>query len=136
MRPGARERAASTGRRDCTMPAAFASLLNPIGIAEFRSQYYSRRSLHIGGCPEKFRGLFDFAALRRILNRSPVPHPSMKLVRDGQLLTASDASAVLEHGREGATLIMEDIDKYDPRVGTLAANLAYELGEPTRINLY
>jgi ribosomal protein L16 Arg81 hydroxylase len=118
------------------MPEALASLLSPLSVAEFRSQYYAQQSVYIGGNPDKFRALFDLPSLRRILNFSPIPHPTMKLVREGQRLTASDASAVLEHCRAGATLIIEEIDKYDARVGTLGKTLASEFGERTRTNLY
>lgn len=118
------------------MPEALASLLSPLSPSDFRSRYYSKQSVHIGGSPNRFRDLFDLPTLHRILSSSPVPHPTMKLVLDGRRLTASDASAVVEHCQAGATLILEDIDKYDSRVGVLAANLACELGEPTKTNVY
>jgi len=118
------------------MPAVLPSLLNPLTPSEFRSRYYSKQPVHISNAPDRFADLFDLQSLQRILNSSPVPHPTMKLVRDGQLLYAADASEILEHCRAGATLVLEDIDQYDERVGRFGASLACELGEPNKTNLY
>jgi ribosomal protein L16 Arg81 hydroxylase len=118
------------------MPTTLASLLSPLAPSDFRSRYYAQQSVLIDGNPKKFSDLFDLATLRRILESSPVPHPTMKLVLDGRRRSAEDASGILEQCRQGATLILEDVDQYDSRVGIMAANLAREMGEPTRTNLY
>jgi hypothetical protein len=89
------------------MPEALAFLLSPLSVADFRSRYQSKHSVHIAGSADKFSDLFDLPTMRRILNAAPFPHPTMKLVLEGQRLTASDASAVVEHCRNGATLILD-----------------------------
>jgi hypothetical protein len=118
------------------MSHTLASLLDPLTTSDFRSRYYAKQSVYIEGPPGKFSGLFDLAALRGLLNSSPVPHPTMKLVLDGRRRDASDPGGIVEHCLNGATLILEEIDRYDPRVGVLSANVAREMGEPTRTNLY
>jgi ribosomal protein L16 Arg81 hydroxylase len=118
------------------MLKALSSLLDPISPPEFLSDYYSRKSLYIGSRPDKFKNLFSWRSLNAVLNSSPVPHPTMKMVLEGKQVIATDARSIIERCREGASLVIEEMHLYDNRVGELAAALSGEIGEPTRINLY
>lgn len=60
----------------------------------------------------------------------------MKMVLDGRQVIPTDSISVIERCREGATLIIEGIHKYDEQVGYFTAELSREIGEPTGVNLY
>ena len=118
-------------------PTRLASIIAPVSPSEFRSRYYAKEALYVGQSPEKFKDLFDLESLRRILNSSPILPPTLALStaeRGG--LFVSDAAAVMRNVREGATMIFEELDKYDSRVGLLTAELGAELGERAKVNMY
>lgn len=118
------------------MPETLSWILDPLTLSEFCSKYYSKKSLHIAKSPHKFESLFDWGSLNNILNRSPIPHPTMKMVLEGKPIVVTNANSVIDQCREGASLVIEEIHKYDDRVGELAANLAKEMREPVRVNMY
>src|SRR5216684_4688483 len=118
------------------MNFSLAQLLDPVTRCQFRAEYYTTKPLLISNRPGKFDGLFGWEALNAILNSSPIPHPTMKLVLGGRRETASDAIDVIDRCRNGATLILDRVDMYDSNVAALAASISSELAEPARINLY
>ncbi len=118
------------------MPKTLSSILHPLSTSEFCSDFYSKRPLYVGKCPDKFKSLFSWKSLNRILNSSPVPHPTMKMVLEGKPVITTDARGIIERCREGASLVIEEVHKYDEHVGNFAAELSSEISEPTRINLY
>ncbi len=118
------------------MPKTLASILHPITPVEFSAEYYSKKPLHIKDSPLKFEGLFGWESLNRILNSSPVPHPTMKMVLAGKPVLTEGAEDIVDATRNGASLVLEEIHKYDLNVGKLAAGLATNIGEPVRVNLY
>ncbi len=118
------------------MPKTLSLILQPISESEFCSNYYSQKPLYVGKCPNKFKNLFSWKSLNRILNSSPVPHPTMKMVLEGKPVIPTDAGSIIERCREGASLVIEEVHKYDEYVGKFAAELSCEMSEPTRVNLY
>lgn len=118
------------------MSNILASILSPLTPSEFVEKYYSKKPLHIQDSASKFEELFGWQSLNRILNSSPVPHPTMKMVLEGRPVLAEDSQGVIDACRNGASLVLEEIHKYDPNVGSLAAGLAKDIGEPVRVNLY
>ena len=103
---------------------------------KFYNQYYSKEACHIRGIADRFESLFDFASLNRILNTSRIPHPTMKIVMDGELLHATDSISIIEKCREGATLIIDQVHNYDENVGKFAAEIIAETGQPNQVTLY
>jgi len=118
------------------MPKTLAAILHPLTPVEFSTEYYSKKPLHIKDSPLKFERLFGWESLNRILNSSPVPHPTMKMVLEGKPVFPEDAKDILDATRNGASLVLEEIHKYDLNVGKLAAGLAKDIREPVRVNLY
>jgi ribosomal protein L16 Arg81 hydroxylase len=118
------------------MNFSFAQLLDPVTPSQFRAEYYSTKPLLISNRPAKFNGLFGWEAFNAILNSSPIPHPTMRLVLGGRREAATDAIDVIDKCRNGATLVLDRVDMYDSNVAALAASISSELAEPTRINLY
>lgn len=48
----------------------------------------------------------------------------------------TDLTGIIERCREGATLIIEEVHKYDKCIGNFVAELSKEISEPARVNLY
>ncbi len=111
-------------------------LLHPIALDEFLEKYYGKRALHIPGAPEKFKHLFNWDSLNAVLNSSPQPHPTVKMSHDGKQFKPKDAIELIQAARKGATLILEDIDRYDLVLGDFLNQLSEEMKEQTRFNLY
>ena len=120
------------------MPETLASILDPLTPSDFRSNYYEKKALYISSRPDKFKHLFDWESINGVLNSSPIPHPTMKMVLEGKPVIIEDTNAVgiIQRCREGATLIIDHIDKYNNNVGELATALSDEIGEITQVNLY
>lgn len=118
------------------MPDTLASILKPLTPDEFAEEYYSKKSFHIQDSGTKFDALFGWESLNRILNSSPVPHPTMKMVLEGRPVIRGDGQEIIDACRNGASLVLEEIHKYDTNVGKLAAGLAKDIKEPVRVNLY
>ncbi len=111
-------------------------ILNPMRPSEFFSGIWDSRAIHIGGTKEKFRDLFGWESLNRILNSFPAPHPSLKLYKHGKPVSGKDSIEIIRQTQNGATLILEDADRYDPGLSRFLDKFADEVGERLRFNLY
>lgn len=118
------------------MTKTLAYLLNPITPSDFYNNYYTKKATYIEGFSEKFKNLFDFESLNDVLNGSPIPHPTMKLALNGKAVVANDAAGIVKGCRDGATIIIEQIHRYDSKVAKLASSLSKELMEPVQVNTY
>lgn len=111
-------------------------MLNPIALDEFLEKHYSKRALHISGTPEKFRHLFTWNSLNEVLNSSSQPHPTVKMSHGGKQFKPKDAIDLVRAVQKGATLIVENIDRYNLALGDFLNRLSEEINEQTRFNLY
>lgn len=118
------------------MISPFRFVLDPITTEEFLTNYYQSQALHIQGSRDKFSKLFGWEALNNVLNSSPQPHPGVKMTQGGKQLKPKDATALIRAVQNGATLILEDIDRYDLNLGNFLNRLSEEIGERTRFNMY
>lgn len=118
------------------METSLADILDPVTPAQFRAEYYAKSSMLISNHPGRFNELFGWRPLNIILNSSPIPHPTMQLVRRGKSAIAGNAGNIIKKCRDGATLILDRVDLYDSNVALLAASISTELGEPVRVNAY
>lgn len=60
----------------------------------------------------------------------------MKMVLDGTHIIPTDANSIVEKCREGASLIIEEVHKYDEVLARFVAELSHDIGEPAKVNLY
>ena len=111
-------------------------LLEPVSPQEFWNASYGQRALHIPGNSAKFSQLFGWAGLNHVLNSAPHPHPGLKMTHAGTQFVPHDPTALIRAVQDGATLILEDLDRYDLRLGDFLSRLTEELQEDTRFNLY
>lgn len=113
-----------------------AEILAPFDPAEFRASVWGRRPLVVPGPGTKFAALFSFDSLNRILNQSSFPHPTTKLNKDGRTLHASSPAGLIRHVKDGATLVLENAERYDVAVAGFLDRLSAELCFSTRANVY
>jgi ribosomal protein L16 Arg81 hydroxylase len=111
-------------------------ILAPFDTAEFRASVWGRRPLVVPGPSTKFASLFAFDSLNRVLNESAFPHPTVKLTRNGRTLQASTPQALIGHVRSGATLVLENAERYDAAVAGFLDRLSSDLCFATRANVY
>jgi hypothetical protein len=71
-----------------------------------------------------------------VLNNSPAPHPGVKMSHHGNQSKPKDAIELIKSAQAGATLIVENIDRYDEKLGGFLCELSEEIKENTRLNLY
>lgn len=111
-------------------------LLHPVSTAAFTQEHYARSVLHVAGDRNRYERLFSWRSLNEILNSNIIPHPTLKLTREGQSATPRDSFDVIRQVHSGSTLIVEDLDQFDASTADLLNALSAELRAPTRINLY
>lgn len=117
-------------------------LLSPIEPDAFAHDVYGRRPLHLPGPATRFDALFGWDDLNRLLNLSlsSETSPGLRIFRGGRNFVYKRATenlqGILTQLRQGSTLILENIDKFDARLGRFLDALSDEIGAETRINLY
>jgi len=111
-------------------------LINPLGVTEFEKKNYKKRPLLIKGDKTKFDSLFQYSDLNKILNNSTIPHPKLRIYKEGKLTIFRDFGSILNAFYEGSTIIIDQIHLYDQRLRKLVSNTSKELGEQTLLNLY
>lgn len=132
---------------------SLANLLRPLDRDAFLADLYGRTYCHVPGQAEKFRALFTWDALNRILERPRLEHTRCRLVRDAGLIdptrlrTATlnrrgdrverlKPETLMAHLRDGATLIVDSVHELCPPLSELVISLGRVLHEPVEINAY
>ncbi len=114
----------------------FSELLAPVGVATFFSDYYGQKPAHMVGKAGRFADLFGWRSLNGLLNATPFPHPKMRVHREGKSITVRSRTDILDRLRAGATLVIENADEYDLRLGAYLDALSHEITIPTRFVMY
>jgi ribosomal protein L16 Arg81 hydroxylase len=113
-------------------------LLAPYSVDQFLAEYWTQKALHISaGHSQKFQPFFSWSDLNYLLNYHKLKAPDLRFSMDGKLLPETPERR--EWGdllRQGATLIINGVHKRVPAVVELAANLRYDIGYETHVNLY
>lgn len=146
-----------------TMPAAgeaapaitaFRQLLDPFPVERFLTEVHRRKPLHVPAPdPGRFSGLMSWEALTLLLNQQVWTPSSMQLVmdkrkvppqafcrpgvdRNGQQAMQPDARQLTELMRQGAALVLENIDTLWPPVRDAVRAVEAALGGKAAANLY
>lgn len=121
------------------------TLVHPLDLAEFRQRYWQRSPVHLTGWADRFAGLFDRASLARALQRQHELDLSVRVSGDheGDAGGAAahiqvDAAEVADQLRAGTSLCVDPVDRADPTVAALAAELRAGLGHlgPISVKCY
>lgn len=110
------------------------TILQPQDASAFRRDFWGRKAAHIKGHREKFEFLFGWESLNQ--DTFNPPHPSLKVARDGKPVKVKDAFDFIRHAQNGATLILEDVDRLDPKLSRFMDEFADEIHEVSRLNMY
>lgn len=137
-----------------TPPSALADLLAPMTVETFFAEYHGKKPLHIEGTPEKFASVLDWEGLSALLGQSSLwTQKSLELVldnrkieapeycvqgvdRDGRPNLLADLDKVGAWLRQGASMVLNDIDQLTPGLKAVAAVLEQEIGGKAQGNLY
>jgi ribosomal protein L16 Arg81 hydroxylase len=136
------------------MIQSFAELLAPFDEQTFRRVYLHQKPLHIRGSAGRFAAAMSWDLLNGLLNQSSIWSPvNFQLAADGPRLPP-DAYCDVQPGpggapqhrvnldkartlmRDGATLVLNDIDLLTPGLRQLAALLQAATGTKSQANLY
>jgi len=133
---------------------SFRDLLAPITPETFFEQYYGREPVHIPGDAQKFTGLFGWDAFNGLVNKTTLwSDHTLKMVLDGRNLTADeycrsgrnrdggqimrpDHAMVSQLMEQGATVVLDLVDRLDPGLAAAAAALGVATGTRTSCNVY
>ncbi|MBK8915009.1 MAG: hypothetical protein IPM64_10495 [Phycisphaerales bacterium] len=114
-----------------------ADLLAPLSPSEFRRDFLGKKAVHIKGHADRFKDLFGWRQFNRLLNSAPAPHSNSRLYKNNEKTPiATDALDVIRFSQEGATVIVEDGDRYDEGLGRFVDALSDEIGDAARTNIY
>ncbi len=136
-------------------PKTLAEVLAPVSLDEFRTSYLGRNFFVGKGQPGKFSGLFPWADLNQILRHHRLDVPRLRLVKEGQAISAESfityqssrrkpslkvprlrAAQLTEHLRNGATLIIDSVDELQEPITELSEDLERELRARIQVNAY
>jgi ribosomal protein L16 Arg81 hydroxylase len=133
----------------------FADIIAPVSAEQFFAEYHGRKVLHVPGAADKFAGVMSWAKLNALLNMTAVWTPrSFEMALDGVLLPARDyCRPGLDHAsgaaslqpdparvttllKDGASLLLNDIDTLNPGLAAVAHALETALESRVQGNLY
>lgn len=120
----------------------------PAGLAAFLAGTWRKAPLHLPGKAGRFAGLFDWDALSRLLETTPLEPPRIELARGGRSVPDDayirrregvariDGGALTRLLDQGATLLVNFLDELAPGPEAVCAALGKALGVRTSANLY
>ncbi len=137
------------------MPGSFTldTLLSPYSRSEFLNTVWGKKCLYVSGQQEKYRSLFSWDDLNRILEQVRLEPPRLRLEREGssatdiqflQYRTARrggnvprlDIPRFYEHLQNGATLVLDAVDEFCPAISATCESLTATLGSHLQVNMY
>lgn len=117
--------------------SSLANLLKPYNSEQFLEKNWTSKAIEIKNPGEKqFTDLFSWQKLNYLLNFHEFKYPELRLALDGKVQEASANENIIKLCKEGATLIINKVNKLIPEVATLAAEIQYEIGYGTQVNAY
>lgn len=111
-------------------------LIAPLQLDRFIDTHLSHCAVYIQGDADKFGGLFGWQDITHTLNYSGVGYPTVRFVHEKQSLPAEALRRADHWLKQGATLLINYVQNFDPVVERFANVLAAELNAPVNINSY
>jgi len=105
-------------------------------LNDLKSAWGKRDYLHLKSRTNNLSKVFGWDQLNNTLNGLRLPHSSLSLFKGGRAIQYHDALDVIRETQNGATLILEDIDNYDPGLREFLDSFSHEVNNPARLNLY
>jgi ribosomal protein L16 Arg81 hydroxylase len=130
-------------------------VLAPLAPEEFFAESWGRSYRLVKGAPGKFAGLLTWAELNRLLCRSALDYPRIRLVKEAQVLAPEtfmryeqsrrnpkvfnprlNPAAMTEQLRKGATLVLDNLEQLAEPVAELALEFQRTFRARVQVNLY
>lgn len=111
-------------------------LISPVSVEEFKEKYLCKKAVVIKGGDNKFSDLFSWDDLNNIVNERLDGNENIKIVYDKQQLPPAEFENMDKWMRQGATLVVDGVEKLDPVLGKFANILAHDVNTTTWINCY
>ena len=130
------------------------NLFHPLAPEDFVERYFDKTPVYIPGKEDKFRHVFSWEECNRLLNMTTLwSDQTMKMALDGRNLTPSefcvpgitrdghncmrpDSRLVAELLDQGATLVLDLIERLAPGIAGVTGALEVVFGAPTSCNAY
>jgi ribosomal protein L16 Arg81 hydroxylase len=128
--------------------SAWHHLLSPVDRTVFLNEYFGEKPLHIPGEPDRFADLCSWSDLNDVLDLNALSAPQLHLMRGGKDLDPQlfqtrceghnrvDAAAVSKEMAEGATLIINYVDRHIPKLREFARSLERELRASVHVDIF
>src|SRR5438552_5436558 len=117
-----------------------ASLVAPVTEQEFQTQYWEQKPLVVNrNDPDYYGDLFTVDDFDNAITSSPEYIKTNNATKAGTSVkhaTVQGLEAVLADMRDGGTLILEQLQRHEPKLGLLCRLLGQELGHNFETNLY
>lgn len=134
------------------MGMSFDDIMAPLGAEAFRRDYLGKRPVHIEGGASKFASIMSWQVLERllatntlwdttrlllVLDKEAVP-PTAYASPQASITGAAmaDPGKVKRYVRQGATMVLNDIDQLTPELSAFAKCMEDALGGKVQGNLY
>jgi len=111
-------------------------LIAPLPLDTFLSENRDDRAVHIPGSPDKFPGFFGWEDITHVLNYSGVGFPTVKFVNNKQNLPAEALQRADYWLKQGATLVISHVQRFDPVVERFCSALGHDMNTRINVNSY
>ena len=116
---------------------ALQSLLHPYSVEAFLAQNWTTKAIAISGKGQRrFSHLFSWEALNELLNFHLFKYPDLRLALDEEVLEEAENAHLAQWCQQGATLILNQVQKRVPALAQFAAELRQDFGFNTQVNAY
>lgn len=114
------------------------TLFTPHSLEDFFTRHWTQKALHVSARdPEKFKSLFSWKKLNYLLNYHGLHSPDLRFAPASNSFGESrDLRDWRDRLNQGATLIINSLDRHCPEVAEAIALVRDELGYRTQVNLY
>ena len=132
-----------------------AGLLHPICAESFLAEDYGRTFVYVPGRPGKFAALLPWSVLNGILDQHRLEPPRLRLTREGKRISPEryllyhadsrkngapiprlDSAGLTRELRDGATLVLDNVDELHRPVRRLAESLERVFRVRVQVNSY
>jgi hypothetical protein len=123
-------------------------IVAPLGFSDFVANYWNSQFCRLSGPAGRFSSLIGWPTLSAILEQDFLAPPRLKLIQNGRGVPPERYLAPLRSGTqlfaegllaclsEGATLVIDSIDRLAPPIGAVAESFEQALRSTTTVNLY
>ncbi len=111
-------------------------ILTPIEPKEFEEKFFSKKALFINGNQNKFKELFDWADINRLLESTFLPNNDVLIINSGKFIKYESIQDIIEEVNNGATMVINKLHQKNKSIGLLTEMIGCYFKEPTQVNLY